>query len=83
MKMNGDGIPAVNMYCGNQTIFVCEKAVSNVSPWTHLPYRKYVDPIIKFYFVRFYFFLLYSFRNIFYLVVFIATQHTGIIVDWL
>lgn len=58
VKMNGDGIPAVNMYCGNQTVFVCEKAVSNVSPWTHLPYRKYVDPIIKFYFVRFYFFTL-------------------------
>ncbi|XP_004553127.1 protein zwilch homolog isoform X1 [Maylandia zebra] len=31
VKMNGDGIPAVNMYCGNQTVFVCEKAVSKIS----------------------------------------------------
>uniref|UniRef100_A0A3Q0R4E5 Protein zwilch n=1 Tax=Amphilophus citrinellus TaxID=61819 RepID=A0A3Q0R4E5_AMPCI len=35
VKMNGDRIPAVNVYCGNQKIFVCEKAVSNVSPLTY------------------------------------------------
>ncbi|XP_047452806.1 protein zwilch homolog [Mugil cephalus] len=31
LKMNGDRIPVVNMYCGNQTIFVCEKAVPKIS----------------------------------------------------
>uniref|UniRef100_A0A3Q0R721 Protein zwilch n=1 Tax=Amphilophus citrinellus TaxID=61819 RepID=A0A3Q0R721_AMPCI len=31
VKMNGDRIPAVNVYCGNQKIFVCEKAVPKMS----------------------------------------------------
>uniref|UniRef100_A0A672FBF9 Protein zwilch n=1 Tax=Salarias fasciatus TaxID=181472 RepID=A0A672FBF9_SALFA len=29
--MKGDRLTAVNVYCANQTIFVCEKAVSNVN----------------------------------------------------
>uniref|UniRef100_A0A8C9WTV8 Protein zwilch n=1 Tax=Sander lucioperca TaxID=283035 RepID=A0A8C9WTV8_SANLU len=31
LKMNGDRIPVLNMYCGNQPVFICEKAVSNVN----------------------------------------------------
>ncbi|KAI3371277.1 hypothetical protein L3Q82_023893 [Scortum barcoo] len=27
LKMNGDRIPVLNMYCGNHTVFICEKAV--------------------------------------------------------
>lgn len=26
LKMNGDKIPVLNMYCGNQPVFICEKA---------------------------------------------------------
>lgn len=35
LKMNGDRIPVLNMYCGNQPVFICEKAVSNVNAVTH------------------------------------------------
>lgn len=31
LKTNGDRIPILNMYCGNQPVFICEKAVSNVN----------------------------------------------------
>ncbi|XP_028287093.1 protein zwilch homolog [Parambassis ranga] len=31
IKIKGDRIAALNMYCGNQTIFVCEKAVPKIS----------------------------------------------------
>ncbi|XP_017261359.1 protein zwilch homolog [Kryptolebias marmoratus] len=31
LKTNGDKIAAVNLYCGNQTVFVCEKAVPKLS----------------------------------------------------
>ncbi|KAK2842327.1 hypothetical protein Q5P01_012527 [Channa striata] len=31
LKMNGDKIPVVNMCCGNQPVFICEKAVSNIN----------------------------------------------------
>uniref|UniRef100_A0A8D3BYD7 Protein zwilch n=1 Tax=Scophthalmus maximus TaxID=52904 RepID=A0A8D3BYD7_SCOMX len=30
LKMNGDQIAVVNMYCGNQPVFICQKDVSNV-----------------------------------------------------
>ncbi|XP_030281259.1 protein zwilch homolog isoform X2 [Sparus aurata] len=30
LKTNGDRIPVLNMYCGNQSVFICEKAESNV-----------------------------------------------------
>uniref|UniRef100_A0A3Q3L699 Protein zwilch n=1 Tax=Mastacembelus armatus TaxID=205130 RepID=A0A3Q3L699_9TELE len=33
--MNGDRIALVNMCCGNQPIYVCEKAVSNANAVTH------------------------------------------------
>lgn len=39
--MNGDKIAAVNMYCGNQTIFVCEKAVSILNFWMGQIIRKW------------------------------------------
>uniref|UniRef100_A0A671VI73 Protein zwilch n=1 Tax=Sparus aurata TaxID=8175 RepID=A0A671VI73_SPAAU len=31
LKTNGDRIPVLNMYCGNQSVFICEKAESNVN----------------------------------------------------
>ncbi|XP_037538867.1 protein zwilch homolog [Nematolebias whitei] len=31
LKTNGDKITAVNLYCSNQTVFVCEKAVPRIS----------------------------------------------------
>ncbi|KAM4733833.1 protein zwilch homolog [Anableps anableps] len=31
IKMKGDQLTAVNLYCANQTIFVCEKAVPKIS----------------------------------------------------
>ncbi|XP_070763883.1 protein zwilch homolog [Enoplosus armatus] len=30
LKMNGDRIPVLNMYCGNQPVFICEKAVPKI-----------------------------------------------------
>lgn len=30
LKMNGDRIAVVNLYCGNQPVFICEKYVSDV-----------------------------------------------------
>uniref|UniRef100_A0A7N6B6W2 Protein zwilch n=1 Tax=Anabas testudineus TaxID=64144 RepID=A0A7N6B6W2_ANATE len=30
LKMNGDRVAVVNLYCGNQPVFICEKYVSNV-----------------------------------------------------
>lgn len=35
IKMNGDKIPVLNMYCGNQPVFICEKAVSYVNAVTY------------------------------------------------
>lgn len=34
LKMHGDRIPVLNMYYGNQPVFICEKAVSNVNAVT-------------------------------------------------
>ncbi|XP_078113192.1 protein zwilch homolog [Sander vitreus] len=31
LKMNGDRIPVLNMYCGNQPVFICEKAVPKIN----------------------------------------------------
>ncbi|XP_018536789.1 protein zwilch homolog [Lates calcarifer] len=31
LKMNGDRIAVVNMYCGNQPVFICQKAVPKMS----------------------------------------------------
>ncbi|XP_070686307.1 protein zwilch homolog [Pempheris klunzingeri] len=31
LKMNGDRIPVLNMYCGNQPVFICEKVVPKIS----------------------------------------------------
>ncbi|KAG8012688.1 Protein zwilch-like protein, partial [Nibea albiflora] len=31
LKMNGDKIPVLNMYCGNQPVFICEKAAPKIS----------------------------------------------------
>ncbi|KAM9352030.1 protein zwilch homolog [Symphorus nematophorus] len=31
LKMNGDRIPVLNLYCGNQPVFVCEKSVPKIS----------------------------------------------------
>ncbi|TMS05640.1 Protein zwilch-like protein [Larimichthys crocea] len=31
IKMNGDKIPVLNMYCGNQPVFICEKAAPKIS----------------------------------------------------
>ncbi|KAK5867331.1 hypothetical protein PBY51_011834 [Eleginops maclovinus] len=31
LKMNGDKIPVLNIYCGNQTVFICEKAVPKIN----------------------------------------------------
>ncbi|XP_059191479.1 protein zwilch homolog [Centropristis striata] len=30
LKMNGDRIPVLNMYCGSQPVFICEKAVPKI-----------------------------------------------------
>lgn len=29
LKMKGDQVPVINMYCANQPVLICEKAVSN------------------------------------------------------
>lgn len=29
LKMNGDRIPLLNLFCGNQQLFICEKEVRN------------------------------------------------------
>nr|XP_019934447.1 PREDICTED: protein zwilch homolog [Paralichthys olivaceus] len=31
LKMNGDRVAVVNMYCGNQSVFICQKAVPKIS----------------------------------------------------
>ena len=31
LKMNGDRVAVVNMFCGNQPVFICQKAVSNIN----------------------------------------------------
>ncbi|XP_075945287.1 protein zwilch homolog isoform X1 [Anarhichas minor] len=30
LQMNGDRVPVLNMYCGNQPVFICEKAVPKI-----------------------------------------------------
>lgn len=29
LKMKGDQLPVINMYCASQSVLICEKAVSN------------------------------------------------------
>ncbi|XP_020486981.2 protein zwilch homolog [Labrus bergylta] len=31
LKMNGDSVPVLNMFCGNHPVFICEKAVPKVT----------------------------------------------------
>lgn len=36
LKMKGDRIPVLNMYCANQPVLICEKAVSIIFAVTDL-----------------------------------------------
>uniref|UniRef100_A0A8C4DX82 Protein zwilch n=1 Tax=Dicentrarchus labrax TaxID=13489 RepID=A0A8C4DX82_DICLA len=46
LKMNGDRVPVLNLYCGNQPVFICEKLVSSVNAVTYYIYSGCLQALV-------------------------------------